>query len=800
MKIGAWTVYPVSTPRGVTDLCQHHLNVHQSISAGSNDLAGHLGIPQVPSEPLGASKTGTCADCHKNTDYMLKLQRPEGFDRQQQRDSQQPRTRRSGPYVPAKTKPLTPLRQSENAGSGRSDNEIRRSRNGSSSFLRDETTNSVVQGGSNRRAPGPALDHLRGSTFSQVSRPVSSQRSGMSVKKEDRMKKLPTLRMLAHDATENQELHYDSAMTPIHKHAHDATENQELRHCPFCGAGKIIGRQDGSVECEFCFAGETEFVTWDGIKTLKETVGTVQRVLTSPSFSTQIAKGRSRRGNCLLVDAQVIQMRDLYAEGVTKAELARRFDVTQNTVKKIVERQSWRHLGGGGHAAGDAPTQEAIWGQGHSVFGGVWVDAEIKSFGTQPLLRVTLSRNGVEKIVHATAGHRWYVHPSHGTAFKTDQKKISTTDELQPGYRLAALYPKDRLRQNKPTIPSPFGIAHGFTFGDGSLTGRGGANVVLWGEKDRALLPYFTASRQRSLVSKNNVPGIEIKDLPAFFKELPPKGESLSYLYGWLAGYFAADGSVGMAGSASLACADRGVLEEVQALCTRLGIATFGITGAARLGFGDDLSMLWTLSFVVQTLTEDFFLIPEHRARFLQRGGNAPGVGWTVVSVEETDRVEEVYCAVVPDHHNFTLAGDINVMNCHQFFTVQVQPQFPNFPQTIDGQPQQIPGMPGQVETPPGASVPGGGLPPGQDPSQDPAEGGNPFGDAEPDADDAGGPPDGDADDQGGDEPPPFAKKSFKTVTGALLDEENYARHLAIRLSPDRDAMIALIRQEQGAS
>jgi hypothetical protein len=138
--------------------------------------------------------------------------------------------------------------------------------------------------------------------------------------------------------------------------------------------------------------------------------------------------------------------------------------------------------------------------------------------------------------------------------------------------------------------------------------------------------------------------------------------------------------------------------------------------------------------------------------------------------------------------------GSVECEYCHSYFTVQIQPQFPNFPQTIDGMPQQIPGMPGQVETPPGATVPGQEMPPGEEGAED---GGNPFaagGDG-----DAGGPPDGDADDKGGDEPPPFAKKSFKTVTGAVLDEDAYARHMAIRLAPDRAAMIAVVRQEQGA-
>jgi hypothetical protein len=141
--------------------------------------------------------------------------------------------------------------------------------------------------------------------------------------------------------------------------------------------------------------------------------------------------------------------------------------------------------------------------------------------------------------------------------------------------------------------------------------------------------------------------------------------------------------------------------------------------------------------------------------------------------------------------------GTVECEFCHHYFTVQVQPQYPNFPQTVNGMPQDIPGMPGQVEQPGmDAGAAPGGLPPGQD--------GNGTGDAPPWAQDGGqGYPDDATEEKEGDEeddgPPPFAKQSsFRTATGALLTEEDYSRHLAIRLARDRDAMIASIRQERG--
>ena len=61
-------------------------------------------------------------------------------------------------------------------------------------------------------------------------------------------------------------------------------------------------------------------------------------------------------------------------------------------------------------------------------------------------------------------------------------------------------------------------------------------------------------------------------------------GESVSYLYGWLAGYFVADGCVAADGTIILNSADRDDLEFVERTAG-LGIGTFGITTQLGEGF-----------------------------------------------------------------------------------------------------------------------------------------------------------------------------------------------------------------------
>lgn len=75
---------------------------------------------------------------------------------------------------------------------------------------------------------------------------------------------------------------------------------------------------------------------------------------------------------------------------------------------------------------------------------------------------------------------------------------------------------------------------------------------------------------------------------------------------------------------------------------------------------------------------------------------------------------------------------------CGMCFSVQVQPRYPAFPQTINGQPVPIPGMPDQDPSQAGQLPPGQdpNAMPGQDPEQDPEQddtadqdqdSGNPF-------------------------------------------------------------------------
>lgn len=381
--------------------------------------------------------------------------------------------------------------------------------------------------------------------------------------------------------------------------------------------------------------------------------------------------------------------------------------------------------------------------------GGNWVEAPFKEFGVQQLSRVTVERNGRRREFYATNSHRWFIDRQRtkrlyahsglswedidkirevyaegsstqrdiASRFGVSQTAISrvvnrtrwtdgqrvrdaaeghdgtikktevTTAELRPGMRLTSAYGRNLIRDG--ISPSPFGIARGMTFGDGSRLGAGCA-VDLFGAKDANMLPYFLGCRSYQYDRKGyNVDAVRVMDLPGYFKDRPPLHESPSYLYGWLAGYFAADGNISTQGQVTLTSVDRGNIEHAEAICRLLGIHTADIsTNHAEVTLPQGVRQSVTshaLRLDPYSLSEAFFCIPEHRVRWHQRMQmpNRRIEHWTVVSVEETDRVEEVYCAVVPRTESFALDGNILTGNCLTIGINQIRDDMAGFNRVI---------------------------------------------------------------------------------------------------------------------
>jgi ATP-dependent DNA helicase DinG len=295
-----------------------------------------------------------------------------------------------------------------------------------------------------------------------------------------------------------------------------------------------------------------------------------------------------------------------------------------------------------------------------------WTPSEVREFGVQHLMKLTLRRNGRMKEVFATADHRWFVQPNANYPACVE----ATTATLHPGDKLAYRTVRP-LTTSKRLRPSRFGIAHGIVYGDGTsfkTKYAATSTVVLHGKKNRQLMRYFfnspTTEGHHEGYAESH---IQVWDLPRFFRDRPSLDESPSYLYGWLAGYFAADGSVGKDGHAVLWSASRSDLEFARDVCIRLGITTQPITTNIRKGKGREPSNLHGLTLVRHTIGDDFFLLDAHRQRPAPSMTNKRwrvARRWEVVSVEPTDRVENVYCAIVPSTRSFVLEDGLLTGNC----------------------------------------------------------------------------------------------------------------------------------------
>jgi len=289
---------------------------------------------------------------------------------------------------------------------------------------------------------------------------------------------------------------------------------------------------------------------------------------------------------------------------------------------------------------------------------GKWVEAPVKSYGEQPLRKVTLSRNGQERVIYATPNHRWYV----GTK-ATNGYEVVETDDLQAHHRLERVH----SRRHTSVSPSPVGIARGFTFGDGSLVSSSpgaAANVNLVGDKDESLQGYFDSFASSEYDYSTGV--TRYRGLPDAWKETPVDlNENSATLYGWAAGYFAADGCVSQEGEVIMDSCTRDHVEHFIDVIEVLGIDHYGLKTQDRTSnLTDEESTRYYVRLNPTSLREEFFVLDKHKIRFREHGDRSLTYHWTVESVEETDRYETVYCAEVPEEKAFALDNGILTGNC----------------------------------------------------------------------------------------------------------------------------------------
>jgi hypothetical protein len=284
---------------------------------------------------------------------------------------------------------------------------------------------------------------------------------------------------------------------------------------------------------------------------------------------------------------------------------------------------------------------------------GKYINSVIKSYGEQDLYCITLKRKNIKKTIYCTDNHRWFIK------LNKNNKEV-TTLELKENDKLVSVYGQS-IKVLKNDL-CPYGIAAGLIFGDGSKnTPKTHTNIRLCGDKNKELIKYFHPFTIKRNVEKD----IIIDELPISFKDKPNINyNSKKYLYSWLAGYFAADGHIKKDGVIRIHSSNIENLNFVRDICVKLGIAYCPIVFQERVGLGQkEKTKLYSITLNGSDLTEDFFLISEHKNRFINKKYEEHK-NWTVVSIEKKNRKEKVFCAEVPDKHAFALEGNILTGNC----------------------------------------------------------------------------------------------------------------------------------------
>jgi ATP-dependent Zn protease len=262
---------------------------------------------------------------------------------------------------------------------------------------------------------------------------------------------------------------------------------------------------------------------------------------------------------------------------------------------------------------------------------GDWVPAEIRSFGTQPLVNVELrpglhTRSSIRVHVQATPDHRW-VTENRGVVSDLIE------GDLVP-FRGAVAETRDLGA-----------FIRGFGFGDGTLDARGRARIRLCGEKDREHLPLFE-DYGHCFVSYP--PSYGGDPLVCFngghmsnWKTLPTGDEGPEWLASWLEGYLAADGWSSSDGARVLETQDADAVPFVKRIAPYAGYMVVGnhTKSSTVTNYGRRSSPLVALK--------------------LRREGF-----WKVLSVNQVAGRSEVYCAVEPKTGTFTLAAGVLTGNC----------------------------------------------------------------------------------------------------------------------------------------
>ena len=296
---------------------------------------------------------------------------------------------------------------------------------------------------------------------------------------------------------------------------------------------------------------------------------------------------------------------------------------------------------------------------------GEWVDSIVKSFGIQSTVEAKFGYNAYTILHRVTLDHEWVLE---------DGRRV-TTNNLEKGDRIK--FNAYKRKDVYDSIDYRLGLIHGLIYADGTAQYKAktqnincicqrrvrGYTIRICADHED-LLPIFEGYSRSYPPSTNGDPIVYVWDNFAkthSLKDLPAgEYETEDYLVGFFRGWFAGDGYVAKNGQVSLSATGEGV-EWLEKFGSRFGYLIQSVCKLPDVtNYGTRNKSIFNVHIDRKCIGLDDVLIKrkQDRLRPIDKVFTFRGI------VPDSTRSEEVFCAVVPDTHTFTLAGGMITGNC----------------------------------------------------------------------------------------------------------------------------------------
>lgn len=295
-----------------------------------------------------------------------------------------------------------------------------------------------------------------------------------------------------------------------------------------------------------------------------------------------------------------------------------------------------------------------------------WVEASISHVERHPCLEIEFEdQSGNATKIVSSQNHRWF----RRRTTKQEWERVAT-EELRVGDYVPIVKPHRNFK------PSPIGFLHGMFFGDGT---RSNGELHLFGAK--AEVAQLVAAAD-SLDAGTRDGECVLRQCPIAWGAIPTGDyrKDQRYVWGFLAGYVAADGHVDEKGNVSVSSARRDELVEVANLFRDLGVRVSEpietIHAGAANNLVEDRSALYTIKITPIDLDSKFFLRKDQRERWEAAVGTSKRDWMKVKSINRLAGEHPVLCAEVPGYEQFVIDGFILTSNCAFVSTENIDQEF----------------------------------------------------------------------------------------------------------------------------